>query len=685
MNNVTSLNSKRANSTRDGAASQRITRIYLLGMMRAIGPAGENILPRAKKTQAVLAYLCLAQGNRALRSRIAGVIWDRSGEAQARDSLRHALNELNRAGCWRLERDHDTVRLDIKSCWIDAFENPQQSDLLLDSLYGISPSFDQWLVGERMRFENRWQTSLEKELNELVAGNAAPELRAAAARKLLNFVPTHEPAVRNLMTAFVELEDRAQAIREYERFRVVVSTSLGMPPSGKTVALYEAIRLESRVRAARPSNGSRQAAGKVGAQTGQEVDLTGTDASSASPARDLQPSIAVLPFRNLSGEPRHDHVAEGLTDDLVEALSRVPSLFVISRLSAAAFRNQDRSLPEIGGALGVRYVLSGSVRIVGDQLRLVIELADTATGAPLWISRIDEKFSDLLEVQNRIAETVVRSVAPHLRSAELKRVRIKHPEHHDAYDLLLRAQENMHSPSRAIFESSEQLFEGAIAREPQYAAALAWRAYWHVIRVGQGWSPDPVRDTAQADYFARRAVDCDATEPMASAVQGHVATYLHKDFDLAFSCFETALQINPNGARAWLWNANAHAYIGEGARAVEKVNRAMALSPYDPLMYAYSGGASLAYLADRQYARSIEFALRCIRENRGYTSAYKLLIAAFVLAGRESEARSPVYQLLLLEPGFTVRRHRRRFPGSATPFGELYCNSLATAGVPLSD
>ena len=239
MNNVTSLNSKMANSTRDGVASQRITRIYLLGMMRAIGPAGENILPRAKKTQAVLAYLCLAQGNRTLRSRIAGVIWDRSGEAQARDSLRHALNELNRAGCWRLERDHDTVRLDIKSCWIDAFENPQQSDLLLDSLYGISPSFDQWLVGERMRFENRWQTSLEKELNELVAGNAAPELRAAAARKLLNFVPTHEPAVRNLMTAFVELEDRAQAIREYERFRVVVSTSLGMPPARRTIGRYE--------------------------------------------------------------------------------------------------------------------------------------------------------------------------------------------------------------------------------------------------------------------------------------------------------------------------------------------------------------------------------------------------------------------------------------------------------------
>jgi len=111
----------------------------------------------------------------------------------------------------------------------------------------------------------------------------------------------------------------------------------------------------------------------------------------------------------------------------------------------------------------------------------------------------------------------------------------------------------------------------------------------------------------------------------------------------------------------------------------------MALSPYDPLAYAYSGGASLAYLADGQYGRSIEFALRCIRENPGYTSAYKLLITALVLAGRKSEALSPVHQLLQLEPGFTVEQHRRRFPGSGTPFGELYCGALATAGVPLSD
>jgi len=651
--------------------------------MRVIGESGGNILPEARKTQAILAYLCLSEGDRLSRSRIAGVIWDRSGEAQARDSLRHALYELDRAGgSWRLERDRQTVRLDTTACWIDAFETPERSDLLLDDLHGISPSFDQWLVGERARFELRWQTILEKKLDDLARLKAAPELRAAAARKLLNVVSTHERAVRSMMRAFVEMGEPAEAIREFERFRLTADARFGMPPSAKTVALYEAIRVGSHARTARSSH--RTLPGEPATPAAQQAEPIGTEARSATSLREVQPSIAVLPLRSLSAEADQHYVAEGVAEDLVEALSRVPGLFVISRLSAAAFRNQDRPPREIGETLGVRYVLSGSMRISGERLRLIVELTDASTGEVLWLSRRDENFSDLLEVQNRLAEAVVRSIAPYLRSAEVKRVRIKRPEHHDAYDLLLRAQENMNNPSRAVFETSEQLFDLAISRQPEYATALAWRAYWHVMRVGQGWSPDPAVDTTQADYFAQRAIGCDHLEPMAFAVQGHVAAYLHKDFDLAFASFETALRINPNSARAWLWNASAHAWTGDGRRAVEKINRAMALSPYDPLICAYSVSASMAYLADGQYGRSIELALRCIGENRGYTSPYKLLVAALVLAGRRAEAQTPLHQLLRLEPGFTVPQFRRRFPGSAWPIGDIFCDALARAGTPLS-
>lgn len=652
--------------------------------MRVLGPTGENILPKAKKTQALLAFLCLAHGERLSRSRIAGVIWDRSGEVQARDSLRHALYELDRAGAsWQLEMERHTVRLDTTTCWIDAFESPERADLLLGGLHGISPAFDQWLVGERVRFEVRWQTILEQQLDDLIARNADPALRAGAARKLLNVVPTYERAIRSLMTAFVDMDEGAEAIREYERFRLMADAN-GLPLSRKTVAIYEAIRLESRNNIARPLDRTGNTVGSANAPAPRAIGSTGQDAVCPASQRELQPSIAALPFRNLSVEGGHDLVADGMTEDLVEALSRVPGLFVTSRLSAAAFKKQDRTPREIGVALGVRYLLSGSVRQIGDRLRLVVELTEAATNRALWVSQFDERFRNLIEMQNGLAEAVVSRVAPHVRSAELKRVRIKRPEDYTAYDFFLRAQDNMHSSSREVFEIAGPLFGSAIEREPHYAAALAWRAYWHVMRVGQGWSSDPARDTAQADYFASLAIEADPIEPMGFAVQGHVAAFLHKDFDLAFSSFETALHLNPNSARAWLWNANTHSYTGDGARAVEKVNRAMALSPFDPLVCAYSGGASIAHLADGQYARAIEFALRCVRDNRAYTSGYKLLILGLSLAGREAEAQAAIHQLLLLEPEFTVQQYRHRFPGRDGPLVELFCDALARAGVPRS-
>jgi TolB-like protein/DNA-binding SARP family transcriptional activator len=684
-NNVTSLTRKTRGDSRAGAAVKKAPRIYLLGQVRVLRYTGEEILIPAKKTQALLSYLCLSQGNRLLRSRVAGVIWDRSGEVQARDNLRHALYELDRADVgWQLEKERNTVRLDTTACWIDAFESPGRADLLLENVHGISAAFDQWLAGERVRFEVRWQTILEQKLDDLIERNAAPALRAAAARELLSVVPTYERAVRGLMAAFVEMDEGAQAIREYERHRLMAETN-GLPVSEKTVALYEAIRLRSRTQVVRPLKGTEKTAGSASAPGQKKIDQVGPEASAAAPAGDFEPSIAVLPFRNLSVEKGHDLVAEGLSEDLVEALSRVPSLFVISRLSAAAFKKQERPPREIGKALGARYVLSGTVRMIGERLRLIVELTDTGTGRALWVSKFDQKFDDLLEAQNRLAETVVQSVAPHVRSVEMKRMSIKRPEDHNAYDLFLRGRENMNSPSREVFESSEHLFESAIARQPQYATAVAWLAHWHVMRVGQGWSPDPSHDAAQADYFAKRAVESDAVEPMALAVQGHVAAYFHKDFDLAVARFDAALRINPSAARAWLWSAYTHAWIGEGSRAVEDIDRAMALSPYDPLICTYSGGASLAYLADGQYGRAIEFALRCIGENRGYTTAYKALILALVLSGRGVEARGPTNQLRLLEPGFTLQQFRRRSPACTGTQGELYCDAFATAGIPLLD
>ena len=503
--------------------------------------------------------------------------------------------------------------------------------------------------------------------------------------------------MRTLMRAFAQMGDRAQAIREFERCRQALQTVLDLPPSKETTVVYEAIRIESpqlappmiseERRGDEPGEGA-EARPPAGLPVQWEIRKHSEPAAAPlyDPAREprREPSIAVLPFRNLTGDPAHHFIAEGLAEDLIEALSRVPNFFVISRLSTLAFRNQDRHPREIGDALAVRYVLSGSMRILEDRLRLTIELTDTQLGAALWYSKLDERFVDLFEVQDRLSEMIVRKVAPYLHAAEMNRIRVKRPDSLEAYDLFLRAQENMHNSARSVFETSEALFDAAIAKDPNYAAALAWRAYWHVLRVGQGWSPDPADDAMQADWFARTAIERNSMEPMALAVHGHVASYLYKDFDLAFRRFETALRINANAAPAWLWSAAAQAWIGNGSRAIEEINKAMALSPYDPLMYAYSGNAAMAYLVDGQYERAVECALPSLRENRTYTSANRQLIMALVLAGREDEARASARRLLELEPGLTVAGFRRRYPGSDSPHADLFCDALARAGIPLS-
>jgi TolB-like protein/DNA-binding SARP family transcriptional activator len=694
---------------------QSLPRIYLVGNMRAVAPDGADFLPRGRKTRGLMAILCLAQGERVSRSRLVGLLWDRSGEAQGRVSLRQSLSELNsivnRYAPGLVETDRESVRLDVAKCWVDAlaileasidsaahasnFVEPY-SERLLEDLDGITPSLDQWLAAERTRFEYRVRKILEVELDRLTEQNARPEVRAAAARRLINFEPTHEAAVRSLMEAFAQMGDRAQAIREFERCRQVLQRMLDLPPSKETIAVYEAVRVKSTEMASPViSNERTSGESSKNVETGpldvspvrweitKQSDLS---ASAYDPRQERWhgPSIAVLPFRNLTGDPAHYFVADGLVEDLIEALSRVPNFFVISRLSTLAFRDQDRHPREIGNVLGVRYVLSGSMRILEDRLRLSIELTDTQLGAALWFSKLDERFADLFAVQDRLSEMIVRQVAPYLHAAEINRIRVKRPDSLEAYELFLRAQENMHNSSRAVFETSEAMFDAAIAKDPHYATAFAWRAYWHVLRVGQGWSPDPARDARQADHFARAAIECSSMEPIAYAVHGQVASYLYKDFDLAFRRFEAALRINANAAPAWMWSAAARAWMGDGPRAIEEINKAMALSPYDPLMYAYNAYASIAYLVDGQYERAIECSLRSLQENRTYTAAHRLLVMGLVLAGRKDEARVSARRLIELEPGLTVAGFRRRYPGSASSHADLFCDALARAGIPLS-
>jgi TolB-like protein/DNA-binding SARP family transcriptional activator len=645
-----------------------------------VSRGGRDILPRARKTQALLAYLCLAEGARVSRNRLAGLLWDRSPDIQARASVRHALMELNRAikaaDSDLLGVDRESVRLDLGAIWVDALAEPDDPERLLEDLYGVSTSFDHWLSAERARFEDRVRSNFERALGRLLETDATPDARVAAARKLVALDPTNERAVRNLMTALVQLGDRPGAIREFERCRQALHDRLDLAPSQETVALHDAIRLASAAMR-RPAP-----AGAPPFDVDGTWMLAGRAPHLAPRGMAHRPAVAVLPFRELSTDRAYQCAGAGLAEDVIHILSRVPELSIISRLSTLASSSQGRTPHEIGEALGAEYVLSGSVRAAGFRLRLTLELTDGRTGVVLWSSALDERFRDLLDMQRRLAEKIVRLVVPVINLAELRRARIKPPEKCEAYDLFLCARQNMHNFSPAIFGSSEALFDRALERDPHCGAALAWRAYWHLLRLGQGWSADPAYDLDQADYFSRLAVERDASDPLVHAVKGHVSAYLSRNFEAAFESFDAAVQGDPNLAPAWLWSAAASAYTGQGRRAVEEIERALSLAAPGPLMYAYSSIASLAYLTNGQLDRAADFALRSVQENKAYTTAQKLVVMSLGMAGRESEARGSVEELLRLEPRFTVEQFRERSPTNGSSLGAAYCDALARAGLP---
>jgi TolB-like protein/DNA-binding SARP family transcriptional activator len=653
-------------------------RIYLLERVDMRASTGESLMPKAEKTKAIFAYLCLSRAREVLRAELADMLWSRSGQEQGLDALRHALSDLSRVpAAWRLYRGRHIVSLDISNCWIDANEIINNPDFLLKDLYGISTRFDRWILEERAKYEARWNNILQNQIAGLVSAKAPPTERIVAARLLLNLRPSSGTAVCALMNAFVDMGERAEAIRAFEHYKMIVEKD-GLSISDNAMSLYNSIRQQPSVRSALWPPIQRNADTLVSTIPKRvEQGTFGIDSAS-------KPSIVVLPLQNLSGNHDHDHVIQGITEDIVETLSRMPDLFVISRLSSEVLASRGGSSQEIAAALSVRYVLSGSVRIFGRKIRLIAELSDSETGLGLWRSRIDENANGILALQSRLAHKTICTLAPHVRAAELRRTVKKHPDEYTAYDFFLRAQENMHGRSQTVFSDAEKHFDAAITRDPLYAVALAWRAYWHVMRIGQGWSFDRGTDSFLAETFAERAINADSTEAMGFAARGHVAAYLYKDFDLALEYFDRALKLNPNCARAWLWKASVHGWTCDGPSAVESITQAIALSPYDPLGFAFSASASLAYLVDQQYERAAEFAMRSIRENRSYSAAYKLLIPALVLSGRTADARHAAGQLLRLEPEFTIERFRNRSPGAGGDTGRLVAQSLAQVGVPTS-
>jgi tetratricopeptide (TPR) repeat protein len=285
-------------------------------------------------------------------------------------------------------------------------------------------------------------------------------------------------------------------------------------------------------------------------------------------------------------------------------------------------------------------------------------------------------------LQGELARKVVHSVAPFVRSLELTRARITNFEQLDAYSMTLRGVELMHRLSREDFLQARTAFETAISRDPTSPRPHAWLAKWHIMRVAVGASENAGRDSIEASACAERALERDADDALALAVDALVAAWSRHDLGTAERRLQQALGANPNEPLAWLHNGITHAWRGRGADAVQCTDRALSLSPLDPMLYYFHSLAGMANLIGERYERAIELSQRSLRENRLHTPTLRTIAAAQVLSGRKQEASETMQRLRELEPALTASALRARYPGRDSPQAERFIGALVEAGLP---
>jgi adenylate cyclase len=395
-----------------------------------------------------------------------------------------------------------------------------------------------------------------------------------------------------------------------------------------------------------------------------------------------RPSIAVLPFVDQTGETANSYFSDGLVEDIISALSCLPELIVISRTSLLRYRGTVQDPRKIRRELGVRYMLSGSVRRAGSKIRLWAELADCENGTTIWGDRFAGEAADLFELQDELSAKVVATITPQVQEAELRRVLRKRPESLDAYEYVLRGLDLFYRFEDDQFAKALPMFERAMELDPSYATAFALAADWHSVRVGQGLSADHIADFQEVERLSKHALSLDRFDPRALSLCGHVRAFSFRDFDQAIELFDRALAANPSSAIAWVRSSPTFSYIGETREARRRADIGLRLSPHDAqVFYAYAVISLASYTAG-DYADAALWARKSMALNPRFTANLRFLAASLAANGRIDEAHQAARDLLRVDPKFSAMRfaegHAFRDPAKRRLFGE----HLVRAGLP---
>jgi class 3 adenylate cyclase/TolB-like protein len=406
-------------------------------------------------------------------------------------------------------------------------------------------------------------------------------------------------------------------------------------------------------------------------------------------AGELQPTIAVIPFKARGGAAEHQVLGEVVADHVISTLSRTTDMNVISRLSTTAFRGREANLQEVGALLHANYIVSGAYHVLDGKVSLAAELAEAKSGRVVWVDDIRADVRSIIDGKAEMIDRLVARVGAAVTARELEKAQIQALPTLESYTLLLGAIALMHRLSRQDFERARVLLETLIERAPRRAIPHAWLAKWHVLRVWQGWggAPQPWTGEWQEDAklaldSTKRALDSDPNCSLALAVDGFVHTNLLKQLDVALQRYDLAISVNPNDSLAYLLKGTLHAFQGDGAQAMRDTQRALRLSPLDPHRYFYDSLAATAALSAGRYDRAVELAQRSLRSNRMHTSTLRAMAISQQLSGRLEEATKTVAHLMKIEPTLTVENYLRRHPAADYETGKIWARALGDAGVP---
>ena len=615
-------------------------RLKIIGTFSA--SVGGREVSLGRKAQALLGYMMLSSARQLPRTKLVGLLWSEKEDPLAKGSLRQSLSQIQRElkalGCTHFHADQMHVALELDKVACDAIEiisdaerglvhplllaRERLTDDILDDLGGIDPAFSDWLAETRPLIHERLIDALTRLLPD-EGDTVVSAIAEAAAKAIYRLDSENERAVRVLIKSHMASGSIGAALAIYARLWRQLEDTYDIEPHKLTQDLIAGLRQQQPEAAARPTLSAVAAA--------PAISPTGFDTS--------RPSVAVLPFRVLSStlEPQF---TIGIVDSVVQALSSLKELFVISRGSTMIPESQALDLRAIGRDLNAQYLLHGSIQRAGDQIRISTELVAAETVEVVRVDRLSGTTADVFDLQDRIAVEVIRSLAPQVRDRELHRAMQKRPDDLNAYQLALVGYDQMFSPDYTTFVTARTNFERAHVLTPNWAPPLSYSAIWHMQRVARGWSANAPGELDTARALADRALERNSADPLANAVGGYTLSQCKHDHAGALKQLDRAIELTPNLALAFAYRAAVHVRCERYEDALADAAINLRLSPRDRHAWFAEMISAQAHFAMNDLDAAVVHATRAARLLPSDQVNLRVLVAALVESERLDDARA---------------------------------------------